>query len=159
MTNDDPRLRYQPLQKAADGKDRFHTVVDEVHLPAPRHFVSNSALDHRGIERHHVGLNRKTILGRCLDDRHVPMPTSDMFSVRGIGVAVIVKTSTRFRICLMRSLCATPKSLFLVDHQQPEVPEHDVLREQAMRADDDVDLAGGQTLDARPSSLACCESG
>ena len=37
------------------------------------------------------------------------MPTSDMFSVRGIGVAVIVSTSTRLRICLMRSLCATPK--------------------------------------------------
>ena len=37
------------------------------------------------------------------------MPTSDMFSVRGIGVAVIVSTSTRFRSCLIRSLCATPK--------------------------------------------------
>ena len=37
------------------------------------------------------------------------MPTSDMFSVRGIGVAVIVSTSTFLRICLMRSLCATPK--------------------------------------------------
>ena len=32
-----------------------------------------------------------------------------MFSVRGIGVAVIVSTSTRLRICLIRSLCATPK--------------------------------------------------
>ena len=37
------------------------------------------------------------------------MPTSDMFSVRGIGVALSVSTSTRLRICLMRSLCATPK--------------------------------------------------
>ena len=37
------------------------------------------------------------------------MPASDMFSVRGIGVAVMVSTSTRLRICLMRSLCATPK--------------------------------------------------
>ena len=32
-----------------------------------------------------------------------------MLSVRGIGVAVIVRTSTFLRICLMRSLCATPK--------------------------------------------------
>jgi len=30
--------------------------------------------------------------------------TSAMFNVRGIGVAVIVKTSTRFFICLIRSL-------------------------------------------------------
>jgi hypothetical protein len=36
------------------------------------------------------------------------MPTSDMFNVLGMGVAVIVSTSTRLRICLMRSLCATP---------------------------------------------------
>ena len=36
------------------------------------------------------------------------MPTSDMFSVRGIGVALIVSTSTFFRICLIFSLCATP---------------------------------------------------
>jgi hypothetical protein len=33
------------------------------------------------------------------------MPTSDMFSVRGIGVAVIVSTSTFLRICLS-ALCA-----------------------------------------------------
>ena len=37
------------------------------------------------------------------------MPTSDMFSVRGIGVAVIVSTSTFLRSCLIFSLCATPK--------------------------------------------------
>ena len=37
------------------------------------------------------------------------MPTSDMLSVRGIGVADSVSTSTLRRICLMRSLCATPK--------------------------------------------------
>ena len=36
------------------------------------------------------------------------MPASDMFRVRGIGVAVIVNTSTRRRSCLMRSLWATP---------------------------------------------------
>ncbi|OPZ01771.1 MAG: hypothetical protein BWZ09_02649 [Alphaproteobacteria bacterium ADurb.BinA305] len=37
------------------------------------------------------------------------IPTSDMFNVLGIGVAVIVSTSTLRRICLMRSLWATPK--------------------------------------------------
>ena len=37
------------------------------------------------------------------------MPTSDMLSVRGIGVALIVSTSTFFFSCLIFSLCATPK--------------------------------------------------
>ena len=36
------------------------------------------------------------------------MPTSDMLSVRGIGVALIVSTSTFFRSCLIFSLCETP---------------------------------------------------
>ena len=36
-------------------------------------------------------------------------PASDMFSVRGIGVAVRVSTSTLWLISLRRSLCATPK--------------------------------------------------
>ena len=36
-------------------------------------------------------------------------PDSAMWSVRGIGVAVSVSTSTSVRICLMRSLCFTPK--------------------------------------------------
>src|SRR6266567_2894686 len=35
--------------------------------------------------------------------------TSDMCSVRGIGVAVIVSTSISLRICFRSSLCATPK--------------------------------------------------
>ena len=34
--------------------------------------------------------------------------------------------------------------LLLVDDQQAEIAELDVLRQQAVRADDDVDLAGGQ---------------
>lgn len=33
------------------------------------------------------------------------------------------------------------KALLLVDHHQPQGPERDVLREQAVRADDDIDGA------------------
>ena len=36
-------------------------------------------------------------------------PTSDMCSVRGMGVAVMVSTSTFLRICFRRSLWRTPK--------------------------------------------------
>ena len=75
------------------------------------------------------------------------MPASDMFSVRGIGVAVIVNTSTRFRICLMRLLVRDAETLLLVDDEQAEIPELHVLREQPVRADDDFDLAGLQILE------------
>jgi hypothetical protein len=54
-----------------------------------------------------VWIERRSFGGVSMIDMS-RMPTSDMFSVRGIGVAVIVRTSTFLRICLMRSLCATP---------------------------------------------------
>ena len=55
------------------------------------------------------------------------MPASDMCSVRGIGVAVMVSTSTVFLSCLSFSLCAHAEALLLVDDQQAEVLELDVL--------------------------------
>ena len=39
------------------------------------------------------------------------------------------------------------EALLLVDHEEPEIAELDVLGEQAMRADDDVDLAFAQVLE------------
>ena len=74
------------------------------------------------------------------------MPTSDMFSVRGIGVAVIVSTSTLRLQLLELLLVRDAEALLLVDDQQPQVAERDVLRQQAVRADDDVDLAGAELL-------------
>ena len=82
------------------------------------------------------------------------MPASDMFSVRGIGVAVIVSTSTRLRICLMRSLCATPKRCSSSTTSRPRSRNCDVLRQQAVRADDDLDLAGL----ADPRASAFCSA-
>ena len=72
------------------------------------------------------------------------MPTSDMFSVRGIGVAVIVRTSTLLPQLLDLLLVRHAEPLLLVHDQQPEIAELHVLRQQPVRADDDVDLAGGE---------------
>ena len=87
------------------------------------------------------------------------MPTSDMFSVRGIGVAVIVSTSTFLRICLMRSLCATPNRCSSSTTSRPRSLNDDVLRQQAVRADDDVDLAGGDAVENLLRSPASCGTG
>ncbi len=70
-----------------------------------------------------------------------------MLSVRGIGVAVSVSTSTWLRICLRRSLCVDAEALLLVDDHQAEVLERDVLLQQPVRADDDVDAAGCRVAD------------
>ena len=53
----------------------------------------------------------------------------------------------------MRSLCAHAEAVLLVDDQQAEVLERDVLLQQAVRADDDVDLPVREPLQ-RPRGSA-----
>ncbi len=69
------------------------------------------------------------------------IPVTAICSVRGIGVAVSVRTSTCARSCLMRSLWATPKRCSSSTTRSPRCLEVHVLREEPVRADDDVDLA------------------
>ena len=51
------------------------------------------------------------------------MPTSDMFSVRGIGVALIVSTSTFLRQLLDLLLVRDAEALLLVDDEEAEIAE------------------------------------
>jgi hypothetical protein len=69
------------------------------------------------------------------------MPVRLISSVRGIGVADIVRTSTAVRICLMNSLCSTPKRCSSSTMTRPRSLNCVLLRQQAVGADDDVDLA------------------
>ena len=71
-------------------------------------------------------------------------PNSDMCSVRGIGVAVIVSTSTVARSALSRSLTSTPNRCSSSMINRPRFVKLHVGRRQPMRADDDVELPVGQ---------------
>ena len=77
------------------------------------------------------------------------MPVSDSSSVRGIGVADSVSTSTPVRKRLDALLVLHAEPLLLVDDEQPEVLERDVVGEQPVGADDDVDVAGDDAGDHR----------
>ncbi len=79
------------------------------------------------------------------------IPLSAMCSVRGIGVAVMVSTSTGRPELLQLLLVPHAEALLLVDDDQAQILELDVLREQPVRADDDVHRAGGD-LGHRPCS-------
>ena len=72
-------------------------------------------------------------------------PASDIWSVRGIGVALIAITSTSQLQLPQQLLLLDAEALLLVDDQQPEVLGAHVAREQAVRADQDVDLAAWRT--------------
>ena len=80
------------------------------------------------------------------------MPESAMFSVRGIGVAESVSTSTFLYFCLELFLLRNAEALFLVHNDEAEVAELYVLRNQAVRADDHVDFTA---LQSRAESSSC----
>ena len=69
------------------------------------------------------------------------MPVRLISSVRGIGVAVSVSTSTLVFSFLIGLLVLHAEALLLVDDQQAEVLELHVVGEQPVGADDAVDLA------------------
>jgi hypothetical protein len=76
------------------------------------------------------------------------MPESDMLSVRGMGVAVSVRTSIVGRSCRMRSFARTPKRCSSSTTRSPSC-SNATSCEQAVRADHDVDLALGEARERR----------
>ncbi len=71
-------------------------------------------------------------------------PESDMCSVRGIGVALIASTSTSSRSWRSSSFCATPKRCSSSTITSPSSFGIDVAREDAVRADQHLDLSFGK---------------
>ena len=79
------------------------------------------------------------------------IPASARLSVRGIGVAESVSTSTARPQLLEPLLRRDPEPLLLVDHHEAEVPERHVLRQQPVGADHDVDRPGRPAPRPSPS--------
>ena len=73
-------------------------------------------------------------------------PDSASCKVRGIGVAVSVRTCTSALSCFSFSFCATPKCCSSSTIDEAEMREPHILGEQRVRADDDVDPALGELL-------------
>ena len=84
------------------------------------------------------------------------MPSSDMPSVRGIGVAVSVSTSTSARSSAF--LLAHAEAVFLVDDDQAQALELHVLGQDLVGADDDVHAAVVDALDGRGDFLGRAEA-
>ncbi len=73
-------------------------------------------------------------------------PSSDIASVRGMGVAVSVSTSTSARKRLQSFFLLHAEAMLFIEDDQAEVVELHILLDQLVRADDDVQLAIGQIL-------------
>ena len=145
---DDLRLGHDLLQPAsAIVVDVVDAVVDEVDLPVAVQLAQDRVADQLGVEAGDARLDRPggpaAASPGCEMSR---MPSSDRCSVRGIGVAVSVSTSTVCRSCLSRSLCSTPKRCSSSMMTRPRSLNCTSLLTQPVRADDDVDAALGQPL-------------
>src|SRR5579875_3920101 len=85
VPDDDPRLRHDLLQLSNDLLNAAHPVVDVVDLSSPADLAQN------GFTNVRIGVRSR---GGVLIIERSRMPLNAMCNVRGIGVAVIVSTST-----------------------------------------------------------------
>ena len=142
-----PRVGHEALQQVRHRIDRLDAVVDEEHLPAAGDLGANRAHQHRRVELHDVGLNREPVFRRRLDHRHVA--DADQ---RHVQRARNRRRRHRQHVDLLAHLLDAllvrhAEALLFVDDQQAEILEVHVLRQQPMRADDDVETAGGKGLE------------
>ena len=152
----DPRLGHQLGQPRRRPVDRLDPVVDVEDLA--RRAAARAGSRRRSAARRtaptkvRIGCRSSGGVRIVVISR---MPVSDISSVRGIGVADIVSTSTVGAQPLQVLLVLDAEALLLVDDDQAEVLEPDGLLQQPVRADDDVDGAVG---DASPGCLGASAS-
>ena len=147
VPDDDSRVRHEARDQVRDRVDRLHAVVHHVDLAAALELVPDRARDDLRVELHHVGLDRQAVLRRRLDDRHVADADE-----RHVQRARDRRRRHRQDVHLLAQLLdlllvRDAEALLLVDDEQSEIAELHVLRQQAVRADDDLDLAGGEVLE------------
>ena len=121
--------------------------MDEVDLAPSLDLRPDRARDHRLVELHDVGLDRQPVLGRRLDDRHVANAGERHVERARDGRGGHRQHVHALAHLLDALLVRDAEPLLLVDDEQPEIPELHVLRQQPVRADDDLDLAGLQVFE------------
>ena len=159
VADDDARFRHQFLQLGGDLPDAVHAVVDEIDLAAALEFLLDRGLNQLLVPAGDHGLNRHAVFGRRLDHAHVAQADQrhvqrarDGRGRHGEHVDLLAHLLDAFFV-------ADAEALFFVDDQQAEVGELDVFRKNAVRADQDVDLAGFGLLQDFFLLLRRCGSG
>ena len=124
----------------------LHSVVQIVHLSAPTNFTPDGVHEHRPVVLQHIGLHRLPILGRLVDNGHIPQTGQrhvQRSGDRGGREGQHIHLLGQF---LQPLLVGDPKPLFLVNDQQAQILELDALLQQPMGADENIHLALGGVL-------------
>ena len=125
--------------------DRLDAVVDEEHLPAAVDLAQDRVDEHLLVVLEDLGVHRQAVARRRLDHRHVARA----------GEAQVERARNRRRghrehVDLARELADLlllrhAEAMLLVDHHQPEVRNFTSFDSKPVRADEDVDLALGES--------------
>ena len=129
-------------QLLSDGRhfpDGFDSVVDEVDLSSATEFALDSGLDQGFGEGGDDGLDRQAILGRSLNDGDIAQTDQRHVQRPGDGRRAHAEHVDILLNLFQALLVADAESLFLVHNQQTEVCELNVFRQDAVRADQDID--------------------
>ena len=124
--------------------ERVDPVVQEEGLSAAVGLALDRAGDQLLVERADVGADRAAPLRRRLDHRDVAQAgEAHLQGPRDRRGRQREHVDLELELA-QQLLLADAEALLLVDHQQPEVGRADVAAEQAVGADQDVDLAVGE---------------
>ena len=144
MGDDEPGFGHDPFEQSGDLVDCLDPVVDEEDLPLSLQFLFDRAADDGFTERDDIGLDRQAVPGGRLDDRHIPQAEQGHVESAGDRRCAHRQDIDPPLELFESLLVGDPKPLFLVDDHQGEFPEGEITGEDAVGADEDVDLPGGQ---------------
>src|SRR2546421_4953805 len=116
--------------------------MDNVHLTSAIDLKIDRILDNHRFELHNDSLNRQTVTGRSFDDGHVTQPAERHIECswnrsRGHGHNVDL-----FLDLFQTFFMSDAKALLFVDDHESQVMEFNVLGQQAVGADNNIELAG-----------------
>ena len=142
----DAGARHERLQLGGNLPDRVYAVVHEINLAAAIKFLLDGGLDQLFIPVGDYGLDRHAIFGRRFDDAHVAQADERHVQRARDGRGRHGEHVDLGAHLLDALFVADAEALLFVDDEQTEVGELYVFREQAMRADQDIDFADRDVL-------------
>ena len=132
------------LELARGALDIVDAVVQVVDLAAALQLAPDGVGEDAPVVLHDEGLHGQTVLGRLLDRGHIADAGHGHVQRAGDRRGRERQHVDAARELLDVLLVRHAEALLLVDDEQSEILEFYILTEQPVRADDEVDLAGGE---------------
>ena len=134
-------FRNEARDHGGEGVDGLDAIVDEENLSIARELFLDDALDERLAERGHGGLDGEAIFWRRFDHAHIAQADERHVQRAGNGSGGHREDVDILAHFFQALFVSHAEALLFVDDEQAEILKLHVLREQAVRADDDVNFA------------------